>query len=155
TSLHPHTQLVGNDAFFQLQGVQAQTYHIFTQAQARDCEFVCSGEPCITELPWANAAYNYNFKHGESGKLTLEFWITPFDYAPFDGPERAVVSKLSENKRIGLSWSVLDYDGPEEKDYKGFWNLSHKTTMYGNADDLVAFRLTPLEAGFQKSIEAH
>ena len=80
------------------------------------------------------------------GNLILEFWITPFDYAPFDGPERAVVSKLTENKLIGLSWAVLDYDGPDEKDYKGFWNLSHKTTMYGNADDLVAFRLMPLEA---------
>ena len=112
-------------------------------------------QPWIKELPWANAAYNYNFKHGEAGKLILEFWITPFDYAPFDGPERAVVSKLIENKLVGLSWAVLDYDGPDEKDYKGFWNLSHKTSMSGNADDLVAFRLAPLEARFQKPIDAH
>ena len=27
--------------------------------------------------------------------------------------------------------------------------------MYGNADDLVAFRLMPLDAGSRKSIEAH
>jgi hypothetical protein len=40
-----------------------------------------------------------------------------------------VVSKLTENKLIGMSWAVLDYDGPKEEDYKGFWNLSHKTTM--------------------------
>ena len=34
------------------------------------------------DLPYANAAYGYNFKPGEAGKLVLEFWITPFDYAP-------------------------------------------------------------------------
>jgi PKD domain len=155
TSLHQNTKLAGSDAFFQLQGVHAQNYHIFTPAPERDWAFVWGPQTWIKELPWANAAYNYNFKHGESGKLILEFWITPFDYAPFEGPERAVVSKLTENKLIGLSWAVLDYDGPDEKDYKGFWNLSHKTTMYGNADDLVAFRLMPLENKFRKPIDAH
>jgi PKD repeat protein len=84
----------------------------------------------------------------------LEFWITPFDYAPPEGPARAVESKLEENKLIGLSWAILDYDGPSNSDYRGFWNLSHKTTMYGNASDLVAFRLMPLEARFRKPIEA-
>ena len=33
-------------------------------------------------------------------------------------------------------------------------NLSHKTTMYGNASDLVAFRLMPLEKLFHKPLEA-
>jgi len=155
TVLHPNSKLIGDDAFFQLHGVHAQNYHIFTPAPERDWAFVWGAQPWIKELPWANAAYNYNFKHGESGKLTLEFWITPFDYAPIDGPERAVVSKLAENKRIGMSWAVLDYDGPEEKDYKGFWNLSHTEHMYGNADELVAFRLMPLETKFQKPIDAH
>ena len=64
----------------------------------------------VKELPYANAAYNYNFKPGESGKLILEFWITPFDYAGCEGPQRAVESVLTENKLIGLSWAVMDYD---------------------------------------------
>lgn len=153
-SRHPHASLAGADAFFQFQGVHAQNYHIFTPAPERDWAFVWGCQPWIKELPWANAAYNFNFKHGESGKLILEFWITPFDYAPADGPARAVVSKLVENKLIGLSWAVLDYDGPDEKDYKGFASLSHTGAMAGNASDLVAFRLMPLEAGFQKPIAA-
>ena len=66
--------------------------------------------PYVKELPYANAAYNYNFKPGESGKLMLEFWITPFDYAGCEGPQRAVESVLTENKLIGLSWAILDYD---------------------------------------------
>jgi hypothetical protein len=105
-------------------------------------------------MPYANAAYNYNFKPGEAGKLLLEFWITPFDYAACDGPQRAVESALAENKLIGLSWSVIDYDDVNARNRVGFWNLSHKHTMYGNASELVGFRLMPLEPQFQKDIQA-
>jgi hypothetical protein len=153
-SRHQHRALAGADAFFQFQGVHAQNYHIFTPAPERDWAFVWGCQPWIKQLPWANAAYVYNFKPGEPGPLVLEFWITPFDYAPYDGPERAVVSRLTENKLIGLSWAVLDYDDPGKPDLEGFWNLSHKPSMAGNADDLVAFRLMPLETRFLKSIEA-
>jgi hypothetical protein len=65
---------------------------------------------------------------------------------PAEGPARAVVSQLKENGIIGMSWSILDYDDEKAERYKAFWNLSHKTTMYGNASDLCAFRLMPLEA---------
>ena len=68
----------------------------------------------------------------------LEFWIAPFDHAPYDGPERAVVSRLVENTRIGLSWSVLDYD-EDRKTYEGFWNLSHETRMDSNASIFALF----------------
>ncbi len=138
------------------QGVHAQNYHIFTPAVGKHWAMVWGCQPWIQELPWSNAAYSYDFKHGESGKLVLEFWITPFDYAPYDGPSRAVVSKLVENAIIGLSWSILDYDDDNVKfmQYKSFNNLSHKTTMYGNASDLVAFRLMPLEKAFRQPVEA-
>lgn len=154
SSLHPHQRLDKGEAFFSFHGVHAQNYHIFTPAPDRDWVFVWGCQPWIKELPWANAAYAYNFKHGEAGKLTLEFWITPFDYAPFEGPARAVESKLEENKVIGMSWSVLDYDDADAKDNEGFWNLSHKTTMYGDASDLVAFRLMPLEPSLRKPLSA-
>ncbi|MFC1693137.1 PKD domain-containing protein [Candidatus Latescibacterota bacterium] len=136
-------------------GVHAQNYHIFTPAEGKLWTMVWGCQPWIAYLPWSNAAYSYDFRHGESGKLVLEFWITPFDYAPYDGPERAVVSELDENKIIGVSWSILEYDGEHESGRnKAFWNLSHKTTMYGNASDLVAFRLMPLEKRFRKPVEA-
>jgi len=137
-------------------GVHAQNYHIFTPAEGKSWAMVWGCQPWIYELPWANAAYSYDFRHGESGKLILEFWITPFDYAPYEGPERAVVSKLEENGIIGLSWCILDYDDENVKvqQYESFSNLSHKTTMYGNASELVAFRLMPLEERFRKPVEA-
>jgi hypothetical protein len=142
------------EAHFTFHGVHAQNYHIFTPADGKDWAMVWGCQPWIKNLPYANAAYNYNFKHGESGKLVLEFFITPFDYAAYEGPERSVESQLQENKLIGLSWSVLDYDNEKEEKYRGFWNLSHKTTMYGNASDLVAFRLMPLSEEFRKPVEA-
>ena len=135
-------------------GVHAQNYHIFTPpGEGRDWALIPGCNPWIRELPYANYAYSYDFKEGESGNLVCEFWITPFDYAPYDGPERAVVSKLQEGKLVGLSWSVLDYDGdPPVLD--GFWNLSHNFEMALDASSLVAFRLMPLEPEFSKPIEA-
>ena len=135
-------------------GVHAQNYHIFTPAVGKDWTMVWGAQPWIRELPWANAAYSYDFKHGQSGKLTLEFYITPFDYAPYEGPARAIESRLEENKVIGMSWAVLDYDNDAAPRYRAFWNLSHKTSMYGNASDLVAFRPMPLEPSLRPAIDA-
>jgi hypothetical protein len=131
-------------------GVHAQNYHIFTPAEGKEWTMAWGCQPYIKDLPYANAAYNYNFKHGESGKLTLEFWITPFDYAGCDGPARAVESALWENKLIGLSWAVIDYDSRQG----GFWNLSPKQTMFGNASQLCLFKLMPMEASLRKPISA-
>ena len=150
---HPYKKLDQMKAHFLFHGLHAQNYHIMTPHEGQDWAFVWGSQPWVKELPWANAAYAYDFKPGESGKLILEFWITPFDYAPPE-PARAVVSKLVENEVIGMSWSILDYDDVNKEDYEGFWNLSHKTTMYGNASDLVAFRLTPLDERFRKPIDA-
>ncbi|MFC1692109.1 PKD domain-containing protein [Candidatus Latescibacterota bacterium] len=147
-------QLSKKDNYYTFQGVHAQNYHIFTPpGEGRDWAMIWGCQPWIRELPWANYTYSYDFSEGESGSLVLEFWITPFDYAPYDGPERAVVSKLSENKIIGLSWSVLDYDEDSSK-YEGFWNLSHKTRMDSNASCQVAFRLMPLEQRYKKPLKA-
>lgn len=108
----------------------------------------------MKDLPWSNYAYSYKFKPGESGKLIFEFWITPFDLAHADGPGRSVESKLIEDKKIGLAWAIIDYDDVNAKGSNGFWNLSSKHTMYGQASELVAFRLMPLEEKFRKKIEA-
>jgi hypothetical protein len=142
---HPDKQMKEGEAHFRYHGVHAQNYHIFTPARDKDWTMVWGCQPWIKDLPYANAAYDFQFKPGEAGKLTLEFWITPFDYAPYDGPAGAIESKLVEGKRIGMSWAILDYDDVKAEKYRGFWNLSHKTSMYGNASDLVAFRLMPLE----------
>jgi hypothetical protein len=152
--MYPNTKLRDKlDTHFLFHGIHAQNYHIFTPALGKDWSMVWGCQPWVKDLPYANAATRYDFKHGKSGKLTLEFYVTPFDYAPRN-PARAIASKLKENARIGISWAVLDYDDENSARYAGFWNLSHKTTMYGDASDLVAFRLMPIESHLRKPIEA-
>lgn len=135
------------DNHLRFSGYQAQNYHIFTPPVNNSWTLIWGSQPWIGEFPYSNYAYDYNFKHGESGHLVLEFWITPFDYAPFNAPEKAVVSELSEEKLLGLSWSVLDFDGGKRD---GHYNLSHNTQMVSDASFLCAFRLMPLEKVFLK-----
>ena len=152
---HPNKQKIGmKDAYFTFHGVQAQNYHIFTPAEGVDWCLAWGCQPWIKDLPWANAAYSYNFKPGEAGKLILEFWITPFDYAGSEGPSRAVESVLTENKNIGLSWAVIDWDDVNAAEKHGFWNISNRHTMYGNASELRTAKLMPLEPQFCKKIDA-
>ena len=136
---------------FNFSGVHAQNYHIYTPPVNNAWVLVWGCQPWISEFPHANYAYDYHFKHGESGTLLLEGWITPYDYAPHEGPQRAVESELRENKVIGLAWSVLDFDGGKRE---GHVNLAHTTKMVNNASYLCAFRLMPLEKEFLEPIKA-
>ncbi|PTY07981.1 PKD domain containing protein [Opitutaceae bacterium EW11] len=138
-----------------IHGVHAQNYHVFTPAVGKEWALAWGAATWIKDLPWANAAASFDFKPGEPGRLVLEFWITPFDYAGPEGPQRAVESVLWEDKLIGLGWIVIDYDNPASKANNGFWMLSRHRTMLGDASDLPAFRLMPLEPQFQKKLEAH
>jgi len=143
------------ETYFTLQGTHAQNYHIFTPAEGKDWCMVWGPAQWLKELPYANAACNYHFRPGEAGHLAMEFWITPFDYAGAEGPSRAVESVLKENKLIGMSFALIDYDDVHSGDTNnGFWNLSRHHTMYGQADQLCLFKLMPLEPQFVKPIEA-
>jgi hypothetical protein len=143
---------ISDDAFrWAVHGVHAQNYHIMTPAVDKDWALAWGAATWVKDFPWANSAQSFSFKHGESGKYTLEFWITPFDYAGPEGPQRAVESVLTENKIIGLSWIVIDYDG---KTPRGFWMLSPKRQAFGHASELCAFRLMPLEPALRPQLAA-
>ena len=143
-----------DEAHWAIHGVHAQNYHIFTPAAGKDWCMAWSSASWIKQFPWANAATHYDFKPGQPGKLVLEFWITPFDYAGPEGPQRAVESVLRENKIIGLTFIVIDYDDVNGRGSSGFWNLSRHHTAYGNAAELCAFRLMPLEPAFLPELDA-
>lgn len=147
----PDERISDDDANWAIHGVHAQNYHVFTPAVNKDWTLAWGAPTWTKEFPWANAAQAFSFKHGESGKLVLEFWITPFDYAGPEGAHRAVESVLTENKIIGLAWIVIDYDGATPR---GFWTLSPQRTSYGDASALCAFQLKPLEARFQPTLAA-
>jgi hypothetical protein len=150
----PDDRISTDQAHWAIHGVQAQNYHIFTPAVGKDWALAWGAPTWIKEFPWANAGSSFSFKPGEAGKLVLEFWITPFDYAGPEGPQRAVESVLSENKIIGLGWIIIDYDDVDARDNNGFWTLSPKRTMYGHASQLCAFRLMPMELSLQPRLDA-
>lgn len=140
------------DAFFEFQNQHAQNYHIMTPpTEGKSWTMVWGPQQWLKYLPYANYAYDYSFCHGQSGRLRMEFYITPFDYASPEGPAKSVESRLYENKKIGLSWAVIDYDGQEKNN--GFWNLSRHHQMYGNASMQRLFTLMPLEPQFRKDVE--
>ena len=136
---------------FSFSGVHGQNYHIYTPPVNNSWVLVWGCQPWISYFPYSNYAYDYDFKHGEDGRLVLECWITCYDYAPWEGPEHAVESKLTENSLIGLSWSILDFDGGNRD---GHYNLAHNVTMVSDGSFLCAFRLMPIEADLRKPIEA-
>lgn len=152
--LHPAKALDPWEVYRAVQGVHAQNWHIFTPPGDKDWVMVwgCQ-QPWIRELPYANAAYSYQFRPGEPGRLLLEFWITPFDYASCDGPSRSIESVLTEGKLIGMAWAVKDFDDVNGKE-RAFWNLSPSVMMYGDASRLVGFRLMPLEPALRKALQA-
>ncbi len=140
-----------SELHFKGHGEHAQNYHIFTPVMNKVWAMIWGNAYWIKDFPHANAAYNYNFEHSESGSLKMEFWITPFDHASPDGFENSIVSELKENDIIGLSWCMLDFDGER---CEAFMNLAHDTKMIWNASYLNAFRLMPLEEEFTEKIKA-
>lgn len=154
SAAEPDDPISVDEANWAIHGVQAQNYHIFTPAVDKDWCMAWGAPTWTKQLPWANSAQSFNFEPGESGRLVLEFWITPFDYAGPEGPARAVESVLTENKIIGLAWAVIDYDDVAARGSSGFWNLSPDHTMYGHASQLCAFRLMPVELSLQPKLAA-
>ncbi len=150
---HPDTTMDRMEAYFTFHGVHAQNYHIFTPPGDKDWAMLWGNQTWLKKLPYAQSAYNYDFRPGESGRLTLEFYITPFDFASPDGPSHSVVSKLEDNKRIGLSWAVIDYDDVNSN-AQGFWILSRERTMYGDATYLLPFKLLPLASQWQPKLQS-
>lgn len=134
-----------SEAFFSLHGTHAQNYHVFTPAREKSWTMLWGTQQWLKEFPYANAASNYKFAPGESGHYTLEFYVTVYDHASPQGPAYSTECNFKENKLIGLSWAIIDYDDVESVQNNGFWNLSRSHSMCGMADELVAFRLMPQE----------
>ncbi len=130
-------------------GSHAQNFHIYTPCVGKSWAQVWNCPYWIGRFPYFNRAFSYDFKQGESGKLIMECWITPFDYISFEGPEYSTVSRLKENDIIGLSWLVADFEGKERRDAN--YSLAHENIQVPDATTLRPFRLMPLERKFYKN----
>lgn len=135
-----------------LRNSHAQNHHILTPSAGKSPVMLWNCPDWAAKLPWANYACRYAFRHGESGRLVMECWITPFDLISFDGPEYSRISKLHENAVIGLSWLAADWDGPGSR--HALPCLSHDVRQVHDASFLRPFRLMPLEERLRKSFQA-
>lgn len=133
-----------------MKGSHAQNYHILTPAAGKSPAMVWNCPAWLNRMPWFNCRCSYSFRQGESGRLVMECWITPFDYISSDGPEHSVVSTLRENGIIGLSWLIADWDGAEKR--HALPSLSHDVRQVHDASFLRTFRLMPLVDRFQPKI---
>lgn len=89
---HPNPDKERWEAYFDFHGVHAQNYHIFTPAEGKDWALAWGSQPWIKDLPYANAAYNYNSERGvydelESpgsfgwdGAFYTRLWVDPKEY---------------------------------------------------------------------------
>lgn len=151
-SIANNGMLSREELHFRGHGAHAQNYHIFTPAEQKDPSMIWGNTPWIKEFPYFNRADDYNFKSGENGKFRMEFWITPFDHADFEGYDRSIETKLTENSKIGLGWCILEYDGDG---MESFINLAHDSRMVFDADFLNTFRLMPLEEKYAPTLQAN
>ena len=151
----PDQRISSDEAHWATHGVHAQNYHIFTPAVEKEWTLAWGSPTWTKNFPHANAATTHDLKPGGPGKLVLEFWITPYDYAGPEGPQRAVESVLEEGKILGLGWIIIDYDEVGSNRKNGFWVLSRDRRMFGDASALPAFRLMPLEARWKAALKAN
>lgn len=150
----PDPRIPASESHWNNHGVQAQNYHIMTPAVDKDWTMVWGSPTWLKEFPHSNAVQRFDGEPGKPGRYTLEFYITPYDYAGPEGPDRAVESVLRENKMIGLGWIVLDYDDVNIDKHSGFWTLSRERPMFALASDLPLFRLMPMEPELQPDLAA-
>ena len=159
--MHPHREKLGlGELHYSMHGVYVQNYHVFTPPGQKDWCFVWGCARWLKRLPYANCAFSSDIAPDGSGKLTAEFWITPYDYADPNGPASSIQSTLTENAIIGLTWGVNDYDlyidpeKPHGNNYDGQFNLSQDKLWFAYGEKLCAFRLMPLEERFREPIDA-
>lgn len=151
-SIANNERLSKEELHFKGHGAHAQNYHIFTPVDQKDPVMIWGNTPWIKDFPYFNMADDYNLKSGESGSFRMEFWITPFDHADFEGYDRSVETKLIVNDKIGLGWCILEYDGDN---MESFINLAHDSKMVFDANFLNIFRLMPLEDRYVQSFQAN
>ena len=127
-------------------GAQAQNYHTYTPPRQGKGAWFWGAAKWLEYLPYSDCGCRYDGPHGSPGVLTMEFYVTPYDYASHKGPAYSAVHDMEEGDVMGISWSFLDTDADESQRYDGFYNLSHQTRMDRTADLLPNFILMPVES---------
>lgn len=125
-----------------LMSTHTQNYHVYVHERDGEHVWVWGDQAWLQEAPWSQWASRFDGDHGASGLSTLEFYVTPFNYAHPAGPQLSAPARLAVGDTIGYDYSVLDRDA-DESDVVKFWALCDTILMYRDADFLPAFVLDP------------
>ena len=132
-----------------LRSTHAQNYHIYFHGRDSTHVWVWGDQHWLGEMPYSKFASRYDGAHRSAGVSTLEFWVTPFNYADPAGPEYSAVAHMAEGDTLGLGYAILDWDADEGHGAK-FWALADTVLIYRNADFLPDFVLAPLKKDMGK-----
>ena len=122
-----------------------QNYHLFIPPLDGYLWHWLLGAATWTDDPrYSGAGWHFEGGHTDSGTVTYECYLTPFDLLHPDGPEQSVVHDLSDDEIIGLNWAFVDWDTPG--DSRDFWSLFGQPGICCDGEALSDFHLMPLGA---------
>lgn len=127
-----------------------QNYHLYMPPLNGEYWHWLWGKALWTkDAAYSGVGWRFAGAHTDSGTVTYETYLTPFDDLHPAGIDSSVVHDLTAGKVIGLSWAFLDAD-ESETEFDAFWSLSKDRVMkmYCMGEYLVDFLLVPPPADF-------
>ena len=118
-------------------GCHAQNYHVYLIAPTGgDHAWLWGDQKWLLGAPYAAFAHRHEGQMHGPGTVTLEFYVTPFNYVGTAGAHRSAPAPLVPGSRIGIGWLRLDEDGPDEAHRRkgDQYYFGHHIKLYRDAD---------------------
>jgi len=131
-------------------GCHAQNYHVYLIGPpGASHAWLWGDQKWLLAPPYAAFASRHQGSLHGPGRVTLEFYVTPFNYADASGPERSAQAVLVPGATIGIGWLRLDEDGLDEQNRRkgDQYYFGHHIRLYRDADHCFEFALDPAVPG--------
>lgn len=118
-------------------GCHAQNYHVYlVSPRGRDHAWLWGDQKWLLDKPYADFADRHTGTNHAPAEVTLEFYVTPFNYAATAGPALSAKAPLVPGQKIGIGWLRCDEDGPDEAHRRkgDEYYFGRHIRLYGNAD---------------------
>jgi hypothetical protein len=122
----------------------AQNYHLYMPPLNGEYWHWLWGKAMwLPDPQWSGMGYTFAGADTDSGTVTYETYLTPFDDLHPAGIDSSVLHDLTAGNIIGLSWAFLDADD-SDTNFDAFWSLSKEQgQMCCDGSYLVDFLLMP------------
>ena len=127
-------------------GCHAQNYHVYLVSPPGPAHaWVWGDQKWLLGPPYAAFADRHQGQTHGPATVTLEFYVTPFNYAGTAGPHVSAPAPLVPGQKIGVGWLRLDEDGPDEAHRRpgDEYYFGRHRRLYRNADHCFEITLDP------------